>query len=1105
MEISVLKHPQVRGLFEQALGAPLSTTEAAADLLRQEVTARGRCAKHLLVARVCRLAAPAMLLEPEDVADLCDDLEREGDVVVGEGGIVYPAPSRVISLGDGTHRFVCAIPSVRLRALFEGEWTHRGVRRDCCLRGTAENAARALGGIVLTPEAWAGFDRVPPADGEWIEALDARLAHAPEPLGSLERDEALEWRGLALDPQGPRWMRTESARLWRARHRWAGWFHAWSAGASPSVGPFVKLRADDGARTTYAFGRSSEHPLQARLSTGAGEATLTLPAWLPLAEYRYLAAIAECAKRDGSSSEWNIPTSIVDEASSALSTRLGFVVIRDPEPEPADHVAASVHERPDVARVSTEVYLERLPPLSVRAQRIIDTYSLRTVSDLRRWMSSEDCKVVPNFGRRSRAELQVLLERFPADSVNNDGVHGGDPEQTTPRDPMHEVDMQYGKLGVECLGRLPARVRRIIEEESLHTISQLISWLRRADATRVANYGRRTHRDALARIDELGRCGPTQLVFGCDSPPTTAEGLYASYLATLDEDARAIFTSYYGDGRTLEEVGRSRNPPVTRERIRQIIESNLEADIPSWRSTALAIFAPALARLEEGAGVALFDRCLALTGATRQEHLELLAKLAVQSISVPDAGHRGVVTTLSNDEFLLLREEIAVDVDEIVANGGKYKDIVEHLMAWGIRLSEADGKGFVEAMVGIHFKDDAAYSNRARVRALYVDCLRSSGRAMSADEVAGIVRATSPETLATPRNVVANFGRSLDVYNIGKGHWIHGDHLGITRPELKALTESCLKLVPRGGAAVNVTHLLRELERENPMAKTVSPYAVRDEMIHSGKVRGWRVGCDVAWRAGDVSRVSIAEWIQLVAEMLEQPFQLAELVSRVAEVSGSTEGSVSVQAMRDPSLLVLGNGEYMLGGYAFEDEITLLRARDAVVSLIPLDDVVSRHELASRLDMAALSARTTDTRVLWALARTADGIESRIRGHLLWRTSLGTDAWLALRNGRKFGLAPVFTTHDLSEWLRTAHSVDSVSLAYVLVQEAVESGRALACGRGWYLDMLAGTDRVESAIDRTPELERLVRCDQDFVRDSPARDLLNASRRRRGLFEVWDG
>jgi hypothetical protein len=323
MQITVLTDSQVQGLLNEVLGGNPTASDAAADLLRQEVSARRRSPRHFLIGRVCRLAAPATALDPELVDDVCEALERQGDIVLADGGLVYPAPARIVTLGGSTFRFICPVPTARLVAAVGGEWTCQGVRRDCRLSGSAERAAEVLGGIVVTPEAWAGLDRVPAADADWLRALDARLAWAPEPAGSLEHEEPLEWNCLFVDQDEPRWRASGRAKLWRARHRWKRWVYAWSGGESPSVQSFVTLYPDEGARTLFAVARAAQKPLLGSIAKSGDVVTIGIFGWLPQAEYRYLSTCAEPVETSGRGSTWRMPAARAESVVNTLADRLG--------------------------------------------------------------------------------------------------------------------------------------------------------------------------------------------------------------------------------------------------------------------------------------------------------------------------------------------------------------------------------------------------------------------------------------------------------------------------------------------------------------------------------------------------------------------------------------------------------------------------------------------------------------------------------------------------------------------------------------------------------------------------------------------------------------
>jgi hypothetical protein len=324
MELTLLTDTQAQGVLSMVLGGTLEPYNVASDLVRHEASARRRTPRHFLINRVCRLAVPAIALDAEMVGDVCEDLERQGDVILAEGGIVYPAPLRIVALGGDFFRFVCAVPSARLFATVKGEWTRRGARRDCRPLEPIEAVAEKLGGILVTPETWAGLERVPAADGDWLRSLDARLAWAPEPAGSLEHEEPLEWSGLVLDQDEPRWRASGPARLWRARHRWKRWVYAWSAGEPPCSQAFVTLYADEGARTVFAEALAAEKPFRALTKKSGAEVTIDISGWLPLAEYRYLSTCADQVEATSRGSTWTTPAVRADAVVNTLKARLGL-------------------------------------------------------------------------------------------------------------------------------------------------------------------------------------------------------------------------------------------------------------------------------------------------------------------------------------------------------------------------------------------------------------------------------------------------------------------------------------------------------------------------------------------------------------------------------------------------------------------------------------------------------------------------------------------------------------------------------------------------------------------------------------------------------------
>lgn len=306
-----------------------SLPEVIADLVRAEVTARGSCTRWATVQRIARAAS----VEPSVVEQLCRRLEAEGDFSTASGGVLHVTPVRLVSSGDNELRVICSLPNARLAAKLPGAIDAQGVRRTLHLSNEAsslEKAVAKIAGLVLTPEQWAGLSLAPRADEAWLKAVNERLRWLPEGAGSLERDGALDWRGLTLSDDGPRYRRdAKAAQLWRARSAFGRWLFAWgSTGVSPAEGEFISLTSDDASRTVFAVARAAESPIRAKITRAETHSVFALDAWLPRAEYRYLAMIAAPAG-DNHKNTWSIPAARVDDAVATLHTRLGLDITEE--------------------------------------------------------------------------------------------------------------------------------------------------------------------------------------------------------------------------------------------------------------------------------------------------------------------------------------------------------------------------------------------------------------------------------------------------------------------------------------------------------------------------------------------------------------------------------------------------------------------------------------------------------------------------------------------------------------------------------------------------------------------------------------------------------
>jgi len=312
------------GRLTQLYGAPLESVEALSEILRGEVHARKHASRAATLARVARLLAPAVSIEEQRLNDVCDAIEREGDVVLAPGGVLYATPTRVVTL-KRTARIFSSVPTRTLAAALGREIKATGSTRTVASVDGLFDAVMTIGGASVTPETWAGLDRSAPADAGFIARLEQRLEWQALGAGSLERDGTLEWRSWQSTPEGMRWRRSAGGRLWWARSRFGGHHRAWTAAGSPATSPFVDLSPDDADRARFALSREVPGASALRILRAGSSVTLQLPGWLPRAEYRWLSLHA-VPLPDSKGLGWCVDADDEATVTEPLAERLGLVV-----------------------------------------------------------------------------------------------------------------------------------------------------------------------------------------------------------------------------------------------------------------------------------------------------------------------------------------------------------------------------------------------------------------------------------------------------------------------------------------------------------------------------------------------------------------------------------------------------------------------------------------------------------------------------------------------------------------------------------------------------------------------------------------------------------
>ena len=319
----VTREDAVKRLAQRQAGAP-DSIEALCDLVRAEVHARKHAPRGATLSRVARLLAPAITLNEQRLDEACDVLEREGDVILNPGGMLYATPTRVVAI-EKSARVFSSLPTRALVKVLGREISAKGASRTITPVDGLTEAVSKVSGVMVPPEAWASLDRAPNADATFLEKLDQRLEWQALGAGSLEKDGALEWRAWQVTSEGARWRRSSEGQLWWARTRFGGHYRAWTASASPATSPFVMLSLDDSDRARFALSRKVEAASVLRVGRTGNRVTIEIPGWLPRPEYRWLSLHAvPVAESKGMC--WEISTDSVDQLTKLLAERLGLTV-----------------------------------------------------------------------------------------------------------------------------------------------------------------------------------------------------------------------------------------------------------------------------------------------------------------------------------------------------------------------------------------------------------------------------------------------------------------------------------------------------------------------------------------------------------------------------------------------------------------------------------------------------------------------------------------------------------------------------------------------------------------------------------------------------------
>jgi hypothetical protein len=122
--------------------------------------------------------------------------------------------------------------------------------------------------------------------------------------------------------------------------------------------------------------------------------------------------------------------------------------------------------------------------------------------------------------------------------------------------------------------------------------------------------------------------------------------------------------------------------------------------------------------------------------------------------------------------------------------------------------------------------------------------------------------------------------------------------------------------------------------------------------------------------------------------------------------------------------------------------------RDELYSSFPKNEVISESRIPYVSASAKKLVKQYGMNILWSILRTHPNVESRLKGHLIWDRSIGTDFWTVLI--RETGIPSSFTSQEFTVALKNKSGVKNTIVAYGLLREGYISGIFNRNGIGSY-------------------------------------------------------
>lgn len=472
--------------------------------------------------------------------------------------------------------------------------------------------------------------------------------------------------------------------------------------------------------------------------------------------------------------------------------------------------------------------LELDPPSLIL--KTLDVFEIETIGDL----LDADLSAIASARGVGRTKILALGELIDRASELVD------PENAAARadllDELDAVGVDLESRWSDVLVHLDTRSRNMLERSEITTMRELALRVQAATLIDVDGFGVASQARVEAQLDVLIVRGPQGYLWGERGYPASLEDAVERYLGELDNelDLAMIQARYFG-AQTLEQIGEQHE--LSRERVRQRIDRIVQRGRLRW-SEPLGRYLGALEQRLRARG-GLLPPAAIDAFVRRDQHRYVVMGFELLGVWSRWCPQTDYLTTLSIGAMEGVLSELRAGLEELPGERIEPEQARAAASVVGWIAPAEEIVPLLRARWGVIERSDGSLSHPwFDLTNLSARVLAEAGRALKLDELTQLcVAALGDAHRPSERQVYLALARSMDVYYVDRGLYLHASNLPISRDELGELASACIELLQEKEHAVSATSLLEELSALRPVDDGVTPMMLRDAMGRDDRVK----------------------------------------------------------------------------------------------------------------------------------------------------------------------------------------------------------------------------------------------------------------------------